>query len=197
MYARSIRCYSLRPVCPTTGEHYAGGSPQDNGHRAHGVHTHEGRFTWYMYGHYHSCARCLRFRAAMRIRPQLERLNRHGARRAHAMRSSHDLVVDSGVSDPVHDKQVCREAQIQAMTPIVTKHQQKRVKRVSLGRHSPQNWCSSRVFQSCIMVNDASLFPRHLLARTRGIAPASAQAQLTSELRNVKCRLRPFTGHPQ
>lgn len=71
----------------------------------------------------HSCARCLHFRATMRTRPQLERLNRHWAHRPHAMRSSHDLVVDSGVSDPVDDEQVGREAQIQTMAPIVTKHQ--------------------------------------------------------------------------
>eukprot|EP01043_Picozoa_sp_COSAG02_P025951 COSAG02_NODE_1479_length_12402_cov_5.937576_3_plen_82_part_00 len=65
----------------------------------------------------------LDFRTAVRIWPQLERLDRHRARRPHAMCSRHDLLIDCRVSNPVHQKNVCHEAQVQAVAAIVTKHE--------------------------------------------------------------------------
>lgn len=65
----------------------------------------------------------LDFCTTVRIWPKLERLDCHRTRRPHAMCSRHDLLIDCRVSNPVHQKNVCREAQVQAVAAIVTKHE--------------------------------------------------------------------------
>eukprot|EP01043_Picozoa_sp_COSAG02_P050600 COSAG02_NODE_5220_length_4528_cov_2.195981_1_plen_62_part_00 len=54
----------------------------------------------------------LDFCAAVRMWPELESLDRHRACRPHAMCSRHDLLIDSRISNPVYQKNVCHEAQV-------------------------------------------------------------------------------------